>query len=149
MALGPQLPPVLRNFEGAWVGKSNARAWRGDHAAALEFAERALEFNSKSGYAWSAKGNALNNLRRYDEAMPCHDRAIAAEPGYWHPYYCKACTLALTSKDRKQIYELIQKALSLSPERRAMFRDEPGLASLRDDPAFLALFDLAAPPPKR
>jgi tetratricopeptide (TPR) repeat protein len=148
IALGPRLPPALRNFEGAWVGKSNARAWRGDHAAALEFAERALELNSKSGYAWSAKGNALNNLRRYDEAMPCHDRAIAAEPGYWHPYYCKACTLALTGKDRKQIYELIQKTLSLSPERRAMLRNEPDLASLRDDPAFLALFDPAAPPPK-
>jgi tetratricopeptide (TPR) repeat protein len=146
--LGPHLPTALRNFEGAWVGKSNARAWRGDHEAALEFANRALELNPRSGYAWSAKGNALNNLRRFEEALPCHERAIAAEPGYWHPYLCKACTLALTGGDRQEIYALIRKTLSLSPERRAMLREEPDFISLRGDPAFLALFDPDAAPPR-
>jgi tetratricopeptide (TPR) repeat protein len=140
IALGPLLPAGLRNFEGAWVGKSNARAWRGEHAAALEFADRALQLNPQSGYAWSARGSALNNLRRFAEALPCYERAIAAEPAYWHPYHCKACTLALTGGDREEIYALIRKAVSLSPERRAMLREEPDFASLRGDPGFLALF---------
>jgi tetratricopeptide (TPR) repeat protein len=149
LSVGPHVPAALRNFEGAWVGKSNARAWRGDHVAALEFAERALELNPKSGYAWSAKGSALNNLGRYDEALACYERSIKAEPGYWHPYYCKACTLALTGEDRNKIYPLIRKALSLAPEyRRAGFRDEPDFASLRNDPAFIALFDPGAPSPE-
>lgn len=148
ISLGPYLPTALRDFEGAWVGKSNARAWRRDHEAALEFAERALELKPNSGYALSAKGSALNNLRRYDEAMPCYDRAIAAEPGYWHPYYCKACTMALTGQDRRKIYALIQKARSLAPpQRQGTFRDEPDFASLRNDPAFMALFDSNAPAP--
>jgi tetratricopeptide (TPR) repeat protein len=47
LSVGPHVPAALRNFEGAWVGKSNARAWRGDHVAALEFAERALELIPK------------------------------------------------------------------------------------------------------
>lgn len=150
IALGPHLPMALRNFEGAWVGKSNARAWRRDHPAALEFAERALELNPRSGYALSAKGSALNNLRRYDEAMACHDRAIAAEPGYWHPYYCKACTMALTGQNRQKIYALIRTALGLAPpERQRMFHDEPDFASLRGDPAFVALFDPGAPAPPK
>jgi tetratricopeptide (TPR) repeat protein len=149
LSLGP-LVPALREFEGAWVGKSNARAWRGDHAAALEFAERALELNPKSGYAWSAKGSALNNLRRYEEAMPCYERSIEAEPGYWHPYYCKACTLALRGEDRDKIYPLIRKALSLvPPNRRAGLREDPDFASLRSDPAFIALFDPGAPVPEQ
>jgi tetratricopeptide (TPR) repeat protein len=141
IALTPHLPAELRGFEGPWVGKANARAWRGDHAASLEFAERALELNPRSGYAWSAKGSALSNLGRYAEAMPCYEKAIEAEPGYWHPYYCKACTLALTGGDRQRIYELIRKVLSLSPERRELLRNEADFTSLRGDPAFQALFD--------
>jgi tetratricopeptide (TPR) repeat protein len=149
LRMEPHVPASLRNFEGAWVGKSNARAWRGDHVAALEFAERALELNPRSGYAWSAKGSALNNLRRYDEALPCYERSIESEPGYWHSYYCKACTLALTGQDREKIYPLIRKALSLVPlPRRAALRDDPDFASLRDDPAFIALFDPGAPSPE-
>jgi tetratricopeptide (TPR) repeat protein len=150
LSLKPHLPTALREFEGAWVGKSNARAWRGDHVAALEFAERALEVNPKSGYAWSAKGSALNNLRRYDEAMPCYERSIEAEPGYWHPYYCKACTLALRGEDRGKIYDLLRKAISLAPaDRRAGLRDDPDFTSLRGDPAFLALFNPGAPTPEK
>jgi tetratricopeptide (TPR) repeat protein len=151
IALTPHLPTELRGFEGPWVGKANARAWRGEHAASLEFAEHALTLNPKSGYAWSAKGSALSNLRRYDEARPCYEKAIEAEPGYWHPYYCKACTLALTGGDRQTIYALIRKVLSLSPERREMLRHETDFTPLRGDPAFQALFDASpweTPPSK-
>ena len=141
IALTPHLPAELRVFEGPWVGKSNARAWRGEHATSLEFAERALELNPRSGYAWSAKGGALSNLRRYAEAMPCYEKAIQSEPGYWHPYYCKACTLALTGGDRQRIYELLRKVLSLSPERRELLRNEADFIPLRGDPSFQALFN--------
>jgi tetratricopeptide (TPR) repeat protein len=118
-----------------------SRRWSSPNARSSSF--------PKSGYAWSAKGSALNNLGRYDEALACYERSIEAEPGYWHPYYCKACTFALTGKARNKIYPLIRKALSLAPAyRRAAFRDEPDFASLRSDPAFIALFDPGAPSPE-
>jgi tetratricopeptide (TPR) repeat protein len=151
IALTPHLPAELRGFEGPWVGKANARAWRGEHAASLELAEHALSLNPSSGYAWSAKGGALNNLRRYAEAMPCFEKAIEFAPDYWHPYYCKACTLALSGGDRQTVYSLLRKVLSISPERREMLRQEPDFTSLRGDPAFQALFDVSPrnPPPPR
>jgi tetratricopeptide (TPR) repeat protein len=151
IALTPHLPAELRGFEGPWVGKANARAWRGEHAASLELAEHALSLNPSSGYAWSAKGGALNNLRRYAEAMPCFEKAIELAPDYWHPYYCKACTLALSGGDRQTVYSLLRKVLSISPERRELLRQEPDFTSLRGDPAFQALFDVSPrnPPPPR
>ncbi|WP_224248520.1 tetratricopeptide repeat protein [Hyalangium gracile] len=70
--------------------------------------------------------------------MPCYEKAIEAEPGYWHPYYCKACTLVRTGGKRRQSYELIRKVLS---------RTEADFAALRSDPAFQALFDPSRPSP--
>lgn len=135
----------LQSFEGAWVGKSNARAWLGDHAGALACAERALELNAKSTYAWSAKGSALNNLRRFYEAMPCYDKAIEADPKYWHPYYCKACTLALTGGELRAIVALLREFLQRAPERRSMLRSEPDFAWLRGLAEFDALAEDGAP----
>ena len=38
------------------------------------------EVDPEFAYAWCGKGNALNNLGRYDEAIRCYDRALEVDP---------------------------------------------------------------------
>lgn len=140
LALYPSLQYSYRQFEGACVGKSNVFAYQKEYDKAFNWAEKALTINPASSYAWSAKGSSLNNLGFYAEAINCYDNAIALQPGYFHPYYCKACTLALTGGNRGEIYDLIRKVLELDPSQKEMIQQEPDFQNLHNDPLFEKLF---------
>src|SRR5262249_32703967 len=49
---------------GVFHCQSQIHEYRGDHAAALEWAERALATDDNSAYFWSTKGGCLNNVGR-------------------------------------------------------------------------------------
>ena len=47
----------------------------------LEYFDRALMLDQNFTEAWYAKGVALHNMMRYDEAIHCYNRALAIDPG--------------------------------------------------------------------
>jgi tetratricopeptide (TPR) repeat protein len=46
-----------------------------------EYFDRALMLDQNFTEAWYAKGVALHNMMRYDEAIQCYTRALAIDPG--------------------------------------------------------------------
>ena len=46
----------------------------------LEYFDRALMNDQNFSAAWYAKGVALHNMMRYDEAIQCYNRALAIDP---------------------------------------------------------------------
>jgi tetratricopeptide (TPR) repeat protein len=124
-------------WEGPWLGKADLYEYRRDHIAALPLYDAALERNEDSPHAMSGKASCLHNLGRCDDALACADAALALSEEYWHAHYVKACILARTSGDRRDIIALARRALELDPSKRAQIVDEPDLAAYRD-----ALVDL-------
>jgi tetratricopeptide (TPR) repeat protein len=47
----------------------------------LEYFDHALMLDQNFTEAWYAKGVALHNMMRYDEAIQCYTRALAIDPG--------------------------------------------------------------------
>ena len=47
----------------------------------LEYFDQALRIDQNFSEAWYAKGVALHNMMRYDEAIHCYNRALAIDPG--------------------------------------------------------------------
>lgn len=66
----------------------------GDKESILHYANLTLEIDSFSLEAWMAKGGALTELERYQEAIECYDYAIAIQQDFADPYVLKANCLA-------------------------------------------------------
>src|ERR1700739_3764363 len=50
---------------------------RGDYAQALDQINRSLDINSDNTFAWNQRGLALQQLKRFEEALASYDRALA------------------------------------------------------------------------
>jgi len=66
----------------------------GQYNDSLPFFDAALARDQNFTAAWLAKGVALHNLHRYDEAISCYDRALALSPRDPSILNLKAATLA-------------------------------------------------------
>jgi tetratricopeptide (TPR) repeat protein len=72
-------------FERKIEGKT-ARKWRELGYKATDLEEqikcytKAIELDPKSTMAWNNKGNALNNMGKYEDAIKCFDKAIELDP---------------------------------------------------------------------
>jgi Tfp pilus assembly protein PilF len=59
-----------------------AHQMRRDHNLALELIDKALALNPNSADAVNNRGNALQELKRYDEALASYDKALALKPDH-------------------------------------------------------------------
>jgi len=110
----------------------------GDPARTVALCDEALARDPNHAPTWSTKGSALNNLGRFAEAHACYDRSLALDPNYWHVHYCRACSYALQG-ERDAAIAAVARTVELDPARKETLRGEADLASLRDDPRFIAL----------
>jgi len=62
-------------FKGLTVSTQYAR-----YNESLDYFDRALVIDQNFSEAWYAKGVALHNMMRYDEAIYCYTRALAIDP---------------------------------------------------------------------
>jgi len=46
----------------------------------IQFADKAIEADSRNAYAWDAKGDVLFKLQRYEEAIRCYNEVIEINP---------------------------------------------------------------------
>jgi tetratricopeptide (TPR) repeat protein len=63
-------------FKGLTASTQYAR-----YNESLDYFDQALMIDSNFTEAWYAKGVALHNMMRYDEAIHCYSRALAIDPG--------------------------------------------------------------------
>ena len=110
----------------------------GDPAGAVALCDEALARDPNHALTWSTKGSALNNLGRFAEAHACYDRSLALDPNCWHAHYSRACSYALQG-ERDAAIAAVARTVELDPARKETLRGEADVASLRDDPRFIAL----------
>jgi len=68
---------------------------------AIQYAEKALKLNPRSGVAYSNKGFALDALGKLDEAIECYDKAIELSPTYTNAYYNKSIAVSKWAKQKR------------------------------------------------
>jgi len=115
----------------------------GDHQAAIDLIDRAIEIYPHQPATYNNKGLALQELGHFDQAIACFDQAIALKPDYFEAFnnrgiaYIKVrkVTDAIASYDR---------ALELSPNyAEAYFNRAVALKESGDPRAALANYDQA------
>jgi tetratricopeptide (TPR) repeat protein len=88
---------------------------RGNHAAAVRQIESALKINPYNVFALISRGNALQAMRRFDEALASCDRAIAVRSDYIEAHYNRGNAL----HEMKRFEEAVasyDRALTLRPD---------------------------------
>ena len=69
------------------------------------------------------KGNSLNELKRYQEAIECFSKAIEFNPSFISPYNNKGLALVNLGRHQKAI-ECFSKALELDPTVFAAYNNK-------------------------
>jgi predicted O-linked N-acetylglucosamine transferase (SPINDLY family) len=87
---------------------------------AEDFISRAIEVNANFPSAYSNRGMALKELKRFDDALASYDKAIALKPDYADALYNRGNTL----KELKRLDDALasyDKAIAHNPERAEAF----------------------------
>jgi len=114
-----------------------AQKWE-DAAAAYQTLTKA---DPSKGINWFRLGFALNSLGRYQQGADAFQKAI--EIGHRpEPMYALSQSYAQL-KDKDHAFEWLNKAIENNLPQPRRVRNDPNLASLRDDPRFAALLALA------
>jgi tetratricopeptide (TPR) repeat protein len=82
---------------------------------AVELIGKAIGINAKVADAHSNRGNALRDLKRFEEALASYDRALALKPDYAEAYSNRGNAL----RDLKRFEEALasyDRALALKPD---------------------------------
>lgn len=111
-------------------------ARRGEHAAALDFHDRALALRPDHPEVLNNRGIALKNLKRFDEAVASYDRAVAARPRYAKALYNRGVAmLALNRNDaaRRDFAGALALAPGYAAARLALTMAELPLVYERED----------------
>ena len=115
-----QSATVLRG-QDRWrrIAEADALALRehqqGNFAAAAEIYRRMLTKVPDYAEGHNNRGAVLQRLQRYDEALACHDTAIALKPDYANAHYNRGLTLKKLNRPEEALASY-NRAVELNPE---------------------------------
>ena len=136
------------------ASSADASAWReyadgalanlgGESESYLAHCENAIALDPEFAYPWNGKGNALGDLKRYDEALAAYDKAIALDPKFAYPWNGKGNALR-ELKRYDEALAAFDKAIALDPEFAYPWNGKGTvLAKLKRYDEALAAFDKA------
>jgi tetratricopeptide (TPR) repeat protein len=116
----------------------------------LDRMDEALQWYSLSIFAiaeegWLMRGQLLQRLKQFDEALEAFDQALTMVPNYASAHYDRAVCL-IQKGDEAAAASALQQAIELSHENfRQLAEEDPVFATYRDRPPFQTL--IAAPVP--
>ena len=76
---------------------------RGNYTDTIEYTDKAIKINPRFAVAYNIKGQALFNLKRYNEALLCYEKALQLRPKYIAAINNKGLALAAMSEYDKAI----------------------------------------------
>ena len=85
--------------------------------------DKAIEINPKDGGVWNNKGIALDNLKRYEEAIECYDKAIEINPKDSRAWYNKGAALN-NLKRYEEAIECYDKAIEINPKNDGVWNNK-------------------------
>jgi len=88
---------------------------QGQPLLGLAAADQSIQLKSDYAEAWSNRGNALQDLKRYEEALASHERALEIKPDYHEAWSNKGLTLHELKRFDEAITHYDQ-ALGLKPD---------------------------------
>ncbi len=113
-------------FDRHYLRAMSSAALPGEGQAVLSEVQRALEYGTFQPHILNLKGNALKNLRRYEDAEAAYRQALVYAPHSWHAHN-GLCAVALQKGRLEEALAHGQAALSLCP-RYAEARNNLGSA---------------------
>ena len=117
----------------AWYNQGIALDELGRYEEAVGSYDQALHFKPYNYQAWYNRGNALSNLGRYQEAIASYEPVLHFQPENDEAWYNKACCYAKLGEIELAVQHL-QQAINLNPgENMEMAKNDPDLASIRED----------------
>jgi tetratricopeptide (TPR) repeat protein len=78
------------------------------------------------------KGNALDELKKHEEAIACYDKAIGLDQKDASAYFNKSCVFSLM-KQKKEALKNLAKAIELDESNKEDARTDEDLKSHYDD----------------
>jgi len=97
-----------------------------DFSSALDFINKAIKLNPNFAEAYNEQGNALNELKKLEEAIKSYDNAIKINPKYADAYYNKGLVLHELKKLESAV-ENYDKAIKINP-KHIMSHNNKGFA---------------------
>ena len=97
-----------------------------DFSVALDFINKAIKINPNFAEAYNEQGNALNELKKLEEAIKSYNNAININPKYADAYYNKALVLHELRKLEPAV-ENYDKAIKINP-KHIMSHNNKGFA---------------------
>jgi serine/threonine protein kinase/tetratricopeptide (TPR) repeat protein len=92
-------------YESISVAQQHVGQWD----EALASMRKAMELNPRLGHLPCETGGVCISLRRYDEAMQLHERAIELTPNRACPYFCQVLILLHRDGNTKEAREILAK----------------------------------------
>jgi len=86
-----------------------------DPLIALHHADTAIQLKSDYSEAWTNRGNALNDLKRHEEALASYDRSIGLKPDYADAWSNRGLTLG-DLRCHEEALASHERAIQLKPE---------------------------------
>ena len=94
---------------------ANSYYFNNDWNISLQYFDKAIGINPQSAEAWNNKGNSLDNLGRYEEALAAYDKVIGINPQDSEAWYNKGVTLANIGRYEEAL-ALFDKAIKINPQ---------------------------------
>jgi tetratricopeptide (TPR) repeat protein len=96
-----------------YLYKAGAEAYAEGHTKkALHYIDLVLKENPKHTMAWTIKGNSLDLMGKYEEALKCYDKAIKLDPTDADILFDKAETLEKMGRE-DEAKKIMDKAVEL------------------------------------
>ena len=121
--------------------KGQACRASGQHSAAVEYLQQAVELNPENLHTLLALAWCFKRLHQLDQAIEAMVSAVELEPNSAISHYNLACYWALAGDELKAI-ESLQTALELNPDYRENIANEDDFDSIRNSDRFVAAFGL-------
>jgi tetratricopeptide (TPR) repeat protein len=85
-----------------------------DYNNTIEYSDKAIKINPRFALAYNVKGQALFNLKQYQEALACYEKALGLRPKYIEAMNNKGLVLTAIGNYSKAI-ECFNQSIDLNP----------------------------------